>query len=188
MSPLMALCVNSLHRGIADAIGGKAGIPRNPLAALTDAIGPNRTFAALAIGCQVAKSFTDAWRPYTSIHGTVWRGLPARRPAWESQQMNRAPRGKMIAAGTISNMLEWYDFAIYGTFAASIGRQFFPREDAVAQLLAAFGVFAVGYPVRPIGGAVVGYIGDSYGRSTALTVSVTAMAVPTFLMGLLPGY
>ncbi len=55
-------------------------------------------------------------------------------------------------------------------------------------MLAAFGVFAIGYLVRPIGGAVIGHIGDCYGRRTALTVSVTAMAVPTFLMGLLPGY
>jgi MHS family proline/betaine transporter-like MFS transporter len=102
--------------------------------------------------------------------------------------MNSAPTGKAIAAGMIGNVLEWYDFAIYGYFAASIGRHFFPREDPVAQLLAAFGVFAVGYLVRPIGGALIGHIGDRYGRRAALTVSVTAMAVPTFLMGLLPGY
>ena len=76
--------------------------------------------------------------------------------------MNCAPRGKVIAAGMIGNVIEWYDFAIYGNFAASIGRDFFPREDAVTQLLAAFGVFAVGYLVRPIGGAVIGYIGDYY--------------------------
>jgi MHS family proline/betaine transporter-like MFS transporter len=102
--------------------------------------------------------------------------------------MNSGPRGKIIAASMIGNVLEWYDFAIYGNFAAVIGRQFFPREDAVAQLLAAFGVFAIGYMVRPIGGVVIGYIGDVYGRRAALTVSVMAMAVPTFLMGLLPGY
>jgi len=48
---------------------------------------------------------------------------------------------RIIAAGMIGNVLEWYDFAIYGYFAAAIGRQFFPHEDAVAQLLSAFGVF-----------------------------------------------
>src|SRR5205807_1083899 len=57
-----------------------------------------------------------------------------------------------------------------------------------AQLLAAFGVFAIGYLMRPIGGAVIGHIGDRLGRRTALTFSVAAMAVPTFLIGLLPGY
>jgi len=102
--------------------------------------------------------------------------------------MSSAAKRKMIAATMIGNVIEWYDFAIYGSFAASIGRAFFPREDAVTQLLAAFGVFAVGYLVRPIGGAVIGYIGDYYSRLAALKISVTAMAVPTFLIGLLPGY
>ncbi|MGE0037965.1 MAG: MFS transporter [Xanthobacteraceae bacterium] len=100
----------------------------------------------------------------------------------------RSPKSRAIAAGMIGNVLEWYDFAIYGYFAASIGRHFFPREDPVAQLLAAFGVFALGYLVRPIGGALIGHIGDRYGRRNALTVSIAAMAFPTFLMGLLPGY
>ena len=102
--------------------------------------------------------------------------------------MSSAAKRKMIAATMIGNVIEWYDFAIYGSFAASIGRAFFPREDAVTQLLAAFGVFAVGYLVRPIGGAVIGYIGDYYSRLAALKISVTAMALPTFLIGLLPGY
>jgi MHS family proline/betaine transporter-like MFS transporter len=95
---------------------------------------------------------------------------------------------KVMAAGAIGNVLEWYDFAIYGYFAATIGRTFFPNQDPVAQLLAAFGIFAIGFVVRPLGGALLGHIGDQYGRRTALTVSVAAMAVPTFLMGLLPGY
>jgi ATP synthase F0 subunit c len=56
----------------------------------------------------------------------------------------------------IGNVLEWYDFAVYGYFAAAIGRAFFPSEDPVAQVLAAFGIFAVGFLMRPIGGAVIG--------------------------------
>src|SRR6516164_2314711 len=63
-----------------------------------------------------------------------------------------------------------------------------PHENAVAQLLSAFGIFAVGYLMRPIGGALIGHIGDRFGRRAALTFSVLAMAVPTFLIGLLPGY
>jgi len=95
---------------------------------------------------------------------------------------------RVIAAGMIGNVLEWYDFAIYGYFAATIGRHFFPHEDAVAQLLSAFGVFAIGYLMRPLGGALVGHIGDKLGRRTALTFSVAAMAIPTFLIGVLPSY
>ena len=102
--------------------------------------------------------------------------------------MNSAQIPKVIAAGMIGNVLEWYDFAIYGYFALQIGRHFFPHDDAVAQLLSAFGVFAIGYLMRPIGGVLIGHIGDRFGRRTALLFSVTAMAIPTFLMGLLPGY
>src|SRR6476660_10013854 len=73
-------------------------------------------------------------------------------------------------------------------FAVQIGRYFFPHHDPVAQLLSVFGVFAIGYLMRPIGGVLVGHIGDRFGRRTALIFSVIAMAIPTFLMGLLPGY
>jgi len=95
---------------------------------------------------------------------------------------------RVIVAGAIGNVLEWYDFAVYGYFASAIGRAFFPQEDAVAQVLAAFGIFAVGFLMRPVGGAVIGSIGDKFGRRAALTVSVAAMAIPTFLVGILPGY
>jgi MHS family proline/betaine transporter-like MFS transporter len=95
---------------------------------------------------------------------------------------------RVIAAGVIGNVLEWYDFAVYGYFAAQIGRAFFPHEDKVAQVLAAFGIFAVGFLMRPVGGALIGYIGDRFGRRRALTFSVAAMAIPTFLVGVLPGY
>ena len=59
-------------------------------------------------------------------------------------------------AGAIGNVLEWYDFAVFGYFAQIIGNQFFPDEDRMASLLGAFGVFAVGYLMRPIGGALRG--------------------------------
>lgn len=95
---------------------------------------------------------------------------------------------RVVAAGAIGNVLEWYDFAVYGYFATAIGQAFFPSEDPVAQVLAAFGIFAVGFFMRPIGGALVGHIGDKYGRRVALTFSVGAMAIPTFLVGVLPGY
>ena len=102
--------------------------------------------------------------------------------------MGQTSTRRIIAAGAIGNILEWYDFAVYGYFAASIGRAFFPKENPVAQVLAAFGIFAVGYIMRPVGGAIVGHIGDRLGRRAALTFSVAAMAIPTFLVGVLPGY
>jgi MHS family proline/betaine transporter-like MFS transporter len=102
--------------------------------------------------------------------------------------MNQRSRLRLMAAGTIGNVLEFYDFAIYGFFAISLGQTFFPHGDPTAQVLAAFGVFAVGFLMRPLGGLLTGFIGDRYGRRVALSYSVTAMAVPTFLVGVLPGY
>lgn len=101
-----------------------------------------------------------------------------------SQGLNK----KMIAAGAIGNILEWYDFAVYGFFATVIGRVFFPKEDPIAQLLFAFGIFAIGYLMRPLGGMLIGHIGDRFGRKEALSISVAAMAIPTFIVGILPGY
>jgi len=100
--------------------------------------------------------------------------------------MNPTSTRRIVAAGTIGNLLEWYDFAIYGYFAATIGRVFFPAENPVAQVLAAFGIFALGYPMPPLGGIGAGHIGGRLGRRAALTFSIAAMALPTFLVGLLP--
>src|SRR5262245_22098668 len=95
---------------------------------------------------------------------------------------------RLIAAGTVGNILEWYDFAIFGYFAAAIGRQFFPSGDVTTSLIAAFGAFAAGFLMRPLAGVVFGHVGDRVGRKAALTISVLAMAIPTFLIGILPGY
>src|SRR5262249_60924255 len=97
--------------------------------------------------------------------------------------LTSAQARRVIAAGMIGNVLEWYDFAIYGYFAAQIGRQFFPHEDAVAQLLSAFGVFALGYLMRPIGGALIGHIGDRLRRRAALTLSVASETSPAHTIG-----
>jgi len=95
---------------------------------------------------------------------------------------------KLLAAGIAGNLLEWFDFAIYGFFAVTIGKLFFPDADPVAQVIASFGVFAVGFLMRPVGGVVLGHIGDKHGRQTAMVISVAAMAIPTFLVGVLPTY
>ncbi len=100
----------------------------------------------------------------------------------------RYSKGRVIAAGLIGNIMEWYDFAVYGYFAAVIGPQFFPSSDPSVSLIAAFGAFAAGFLVRPLGGLVFGAIGDRLGRQRAMTLSVLAMAIPTVLIGCLPTY
>ena len=89
-------------------------------------------------------------------------------------------------AGSVGNLLEWYDFAVFGYFAPFISTQFFPANDPVAGLINTFGVFAAGYLMRPIGGVLFGQIGDRLGRARALRLSVFVMAVPTTLIAFLP--
>ena len=91
-----------------------------------------------------------------------------------------------IVAGVVGNMLEWYDFALFGFFAQQLGAHFFPAGDPTVSLLAAFGTFAAGFLMRPVGGALFGWIGDRFGRKQALIGSVLAMALPSFFIGLLP--
>jgi MFS transporter, MHS family, proline/betaine transporter len=95
---------------------------------------------------------------------------------------------RSVAAAVIGNAMEWYDFAVYGFFASIIGKLFFPTSEPSLSVIAALGVFAVGFLMRPIGGIVFGYIGDRYGRTFSLFLSIGAMAFGTLAMGLLPTY
>jgi MHS family proline/betaine transporter-like MFS transporter len=93
-----------------------------------------------------------------------------------------------VLAGTVGNILEWYDFAIYGFLAPVISPLFFPDNNSMAGLIKTYGVFAAGYLMRPIGGVIFGHIGDRMGRKKALQLSIAMMAIPTVLVGLLPVY
>jgi MFS family permease len=104
-----------------------------------------------------------------------------------SEDAQRAHR-RVIAAGVAGNVMEWYDFAVYGYFVRTIGQLYFPADDPSLSLMAAYGAFAVGFFMRPLGAVVFGYIGDRVGRAYSLLLSVVAMAVPTFAIGLLPTY
>jgi len=95
---------------------------------------------------------------------------------------------RLVLAGMAGNVLEWYDFSVYGCFAPTIAKTFFPAHNPATSLLEAFAVFAVGFLMRPVGGLLLGYLGDRAGRERALIVSVLAMALPTCAMGLLPSY
>lgn len=95
---------------------------------------------------------------------------------------------KVITASMVGNGLEWYDFAIYGHMAVVLRDLFFPDVDPVVGLLATYGVFAAGFIARPLGAVFFGWLGDSYGRRTALTVAILMMAIPTGCIGLLPTY
>lgn len=89
---------------------------------------------------------------------------------------------------SVGTILEWFDFACFGYFASTFSHLFFPAEDRVASLAAAFAVFAGAFVMRPVGGVLFGYIGDRHGRKRAVLLSVFLMAGSTFAMGCLPTY
>ncbi|MYM57105.1 MFS transporter [Rhodobacteraceae bacterium GS-10] len=91
-------------------------------------------------------------------------------------------------AGFIGNVVEWYDFALYGYLAGIIAPIFFPSENPAAGLIATYGIFAAGFLMRPLGAALFGWFGDRYGRARTMQISVTMMAMPTLFLGLLPTY
>jgi MHS family proline/betaine transporter-like MFS transporter len=93
-----------------------------------------------------------------------------------------------IIAGFIGNVVEWYDFALYGYLAGVIAPVFFPSDAPTASLIATYGIFAAGFLMRPLGAAVFGWFGDRFGRARTMQISVTMMALPTLLLGLLPTY
>jgi MHS family proline/betaine transporter-like MFS transporter len=93
-----------------------------------------------------------------------------------------------VAAAMCGNLMEWYDFALYGVLAATLGEVFFPSGSRLVALLAVFGVFAAGYFMRLVGGGAFGHIADRLGRRRALLLSAATMAGATALVGCLPSY
>jgi len=96
---------------------------------------------------------------------------------------------KTLWLATLGGVLEFYDFIIFVFFANTIGNLFFPPgiPDWVRQFQT-FGIFAVGYLARPLGGVVMAHAGDLRGRKQMFTLSVFLMALPTFGIGLVPTY
>ncbi len=91
-------------------------------------------------------------------------------------------------AGLIGNVLEWFDYAVYGYFASNIASQFFPTSDPIAGQYLTWGTFALGFFARPIGSIVLGRVGDRIGRRALLTLSISLIGGATLILGLLPTY
>ncbi|MCF6765831.1 MFS transporter [Thiotrichales bacterium 19S3-7] len=89
---------------------------------------------------------------------------------------------------SLGNIIEWYDFSLYGYFAAVIAVEFFPSDNHFIALLATFAAFGIGFLARPLGAIVFGALGDKKGRYYAMNLSILLMAIPTTLMAILPGY
>jgi len=105
-------------------------------------------------------------------------------------QSNAAADARRVAvASAIGTTIEWYDFFIYGTAAATVfAPQFFPQVSEVAGTLASFATFGIGFIARPLGGVVMGHFGDRVGRKGMLVWALLLMGVATLGIGLLPTY
>src|SRR5712691_958986 len=109
--------------------------------------------------------------------------IAGRTPAGAPPSMAR-----MIVAATIGNVLEWFDFVVYGFFAVTIAEVFFPTDNPTVSMLITFGAFGLAYFVRPLGAIVVGSYTDRAGRKAGLLLSMALMMIGTTLMAMTPGY
>src|SRR5215831_5758659 len=94
----------------------------------------------------------------------------------------------VILASSVGTMIEWYDFYIFGSLAATISPLFYPAGNNTFALIAYLSTFAIGFVVRPFGALFFGRIGDLVGRKYAFLVTLTIMGGATFLIGLMPTY
>lgn len=95
---------------------------------------------------------------------------------------------KVISASSVGTLIEWYDFYIFGSLAATISTKFFPQTNPTAAFLSTLATFAAGFVVRPFGALVFGRLGDLVGRKYTFMMTLILMGGATFLIGCIPGY
>ena len=95
---------------------------------------------------------------------------------------------KSLGASLIGQLLEWFEWSSYAVFAPFIAAAFFDKSDPTSALLATFGVFAVGFLVRPLGGIIFGRIADRVGRKNVLMMTIIIMALSAVIIGVMPTY
>jgi MHS family proline/betaine transporter-like MFS transporter len=98
------------------------------------------------------------------------------------------PAWRLIAAASIGNALEWFDLVVYGFFAVTIAKLFFPAGNDTVSLLLTLGTFGVSFFMRPLGAVVLGVYADRAGRKAALTLSILLMMAGTLLIAVMPTY
>ena len=95
---------------------------------------------------------------------------------------------RMILLASLGGTLEYYDFVIFGIFARDIGQAVFPSQDPLVSLMVAFTTFAIGYLARPVGGLVLGRLGDKFGRRGVFLTSIFVTSAATLGIGIVPTY
>lgn len=106
----------------------------------------------------------------------------------ESLEYDSVKKMTLFCIALLGTILEYFEYAIYGFLAPTLALHFFPSDDPTVSLIKTFGIFAVGSLSKPIGALIFGYLGDTKGRSLTLRYTMIGIAIPTFLVGLLPSY
>src|SRR6201984_3206462 len=95
---------------------------------------------------------------------------------------------RVIVAASVGNVIEWYDFYIFGSFAAVLSVKFFEQSHPVRALLSTIALFTAGFLIRPLGAFLFGWMGDRVGRKYTFLLTLTGMGIGTGCIGLIPTY
>jgi MFS family permease len=95
---------------------------------------------------------------------------------------------RVVIAAAVGNIIEWYDFYIFGSLAAILAVKFFEKSHPVAAFLSTVALFSVGFLIRPLGAFVFGWLGDKVGRKYTFLVTLSGMGISTALIGFIPTY
>src|SRR6185295_13330628 len=103
-------------------------------------------------------------------------------------QLSTRDLRRVVIAAAVGNVIEWYDFYIFGSLASILSVTFFEKSDPVAALLSTVALFSIGFLIRPLGAFVFGRVGDLVGRKYTFLVTLSGMGLSTALIGIVPGY
>src|SRR6201988_395261 len=95
---------------------------------------------------------------------------------------------RVVIAAAVGNVIEWYDFYIFGSLAAILAVKFFEKSHPVAAFLSTVALFSIGFLIRPLGAFVFGWLGDKVGRKYTFLVTLSGMGLSTAVIGIIPTY
>lgn len=113
---------------------------------------------------------------------------PSHATAAAATRLERGQVRLTLSTVGLGTFIEWFEYASYAYLATTIAQVFFPSTDPGIALMQTFGVFALSFLVRPIGGLFWGHFGDRIGPKRTLTLTIVGMGLATFTIGVLPGY
>ena len=95
---------------------------------------------------------------------------------------------RVVIAAAVGNIIEWYDFYIFGSLASILAVKFFEKSHPVAAFLSTIALFSIGFLIRPLGAFVFGWLGDKVGRKYTFLVTLSGMGLSTAIIGVIPTY